>query len=179
LGRPGQAGVNALATYHAGVQAIPSLGSRGEGWVILQLMCLALVGLAGRFAPGQADSSLATAALWIGGTAVLLGVALVIAGSIELRRAKAFTALPHPREGGELVESGPFRFVRHPLYAGLIFASVGWAVMHLSLVAALAGVLLAVVLDLKRRREESWLVERFAGYREYRERTKAFVPFVY
>ena len=110
---------------------------------------------------------------------MLLGFAVVIAGSIELRRAEAFTVLPNPRAEGKLVETGPYRYIRNPIYAGLILASLGWAVMRVSVLAVLAAVLLAVVLDLKRRREEGWLVERFPGYRAYRERTKAFVPFVY
>ena len=110
---------------------------------------------------------------------MLLGVAIVIAGSIELRRREAFTVLPHPRAEGKLVETGPYRYIRNPVYAGLILASLGWAVTRLSFLAVLAVVLLAVVLDLKRRREEQWLVERFPGYGAYRERTKAFVPFVY
>jgi len=168
-----------VATYHAGVRSIPSLGPRGEGWVVLQVVGLGLVGLAGRFERAEPSSGILAAASWIGGVVMLLGVAVVIAGSIELRRREAFTVLPRPRAEGELVETGPYRYIRNPIYAGLILASLGWAVTRLSLLAGLAAVLLAVVLDLKRRREEGWLVERFPGYGAYRARTKAFVPFVY
>jgi putative ABC transport system permease protein len=55
--------------------------------------------------------------------------------------------------------------------ASLLWVGVG--------LAALAAVLLALVLDLKRRREEAWLLARFEGYEAYRLRTKALVPFVY
>jgi protein-S-isoprenylcysteine O-methyltransferase Ste14 len=158
---------------------LPSLGPRGEGWVALQILGLGLVVLAARFAPSETSSGIPTATAWIGGAVMLLGVAVVIAGSIELRRAAAFTVLPDPRPGGKLVETGPYRYIRNPIYAGLILASLGWALMRLSVLATLAAVFLAVVLDLKRRREEQWLVERFPGYAAYRERTKAFVPFVY
>ena len=158
---------------------IPSLGPRGEGWVALQILGLGLVVLAGRMAPFESSSGIPTAAPWIGAVVTLLGIAVVIAGSIELRRAEAFTVLPDPRPGGRLVETGPYRYIRNPIYAGLILASLGWAVTRLSVLAAIAAVFLAIVLDLKRRREEQWLVERFPGYGAYRERTKAFLPFIY
>ena len=177
--REGRRSLRALATYDADVRSVPSLGPRGEGWVALQILCLGLVVLAGRFAPAETSSGVPAAASWIGGVVMLLGVAIVIAGSIELRRSEAFSVVPHPRAEGKLVETGPYRYIRNPIYAGLILASLGWAVTRLSLLAALATVLLALVLDLKRRREEGWLVDRFPGYSAYRERTKAFVPFVY
>ena len=180
MARPeGRIGLRAVATYHTGVRSIPCLGPRGEGWVVLQVVCLGLVVLAGRYEGADTSSGLPAAASWIGGVVVLFGVAVVIAGSIELRRRQAFTVLPHPRAEGKLVETGPYRYIRNPIYAGLILASLGWAVTRVSLLAGVAAVLLAVVLDLKRRREEGWLVERFPGYGAYRERTKAFVPFVY
>jgi protein-S-isoprenylcysteine O-methyltransferase Ste14 len=161
------------------VPSIPSLGPRGEGWVVLQFACLALVGIAGRVTSAASGSPLGELARWTGEAAVLAGVALVAGALIELRRGDAFTALPHPRAGGRLVETGPYRFVRHPVYAGLILAALGWAIWRISVLAVLAAALLAVVLDLKRRREEAWLAARFPEYRAYRERTKALVPFVY
>ncbi len=159
--------------------SIPSLGPRGEGWVVLQFACLALVGIAGRVAPAASGSPLDELARWTGGAAVPAGVAVVAGALVELRRGDAFTALPYPRAGGRLVETGPYRFIRHPVYAGLILAALGWGIWRISVPALLAAALLAVVLDLKRRREEAWLVARFPVYRAYRERTKALVPFVY
>ena len=52
----------------------------------------------------------------------------------------ALTPLPHPRADAELVESGIYRLVRHPIYGGLIVASVGWGLVTASVVAlVLAG----------------------------------------
>ena len=49
----------------------------------------------------------------------------------------------------------------------------------MSVAAGVATLALAVTLDLKRRREELWLAERFEGYAAYRQRTKALIPFLY
>jgi protein-S-isoprenylcysteine O-methyltransferase Ste14 len=174
-------GLGAVATYHSGVRSIPSLGSRGEGWVALQLGAIALVAIAGRVdaAPTSVDPSLAMALRAAGlGLLVFAGL-LILSGSFVLRSAGAFSVLPRPISGGEFVASGPYRIVRHPVYAGLILGGLGIALDRLSVSTLLATLLLAIILDLKRRREEQWLVERFPGYGAYRERTKAFVPFVY
>lgn len=45
--------------------------------------------------------------------------------------------------------------------------------------APVSVALLAIVLDLKRRREEAWLAARYPGYGAYRARTKALIPFLY
>ena len=96
-----------------------------------------------------------------------------------MRQGRAFTALPRPLETGSLVESGPYRFIRHPIYAGLVVAGVGVAILRLSPIVAVLTALLFVVLDLKRRREEAWLVDRYGEYAAYRRRSRALIPFLY
>lgn len=160
---------------------IPSLGPRGEGWVALQLGAIVLVVLSGRLGERVVigdDSLQATVAL-IGNLLVSLGLLILILGVAVLRGGGAFTVFPRPIEAGQLVESGPYRLVRHPVYSGLILASFGSILVRPSVLALVAAVLLFVVLDLKRRREEEWLVERYAGYAAYRTRTKALIPWVY
>jgi protein-S-isoprenylcysteine O-methyltransferase Ste14 len=155
------------------------LGPHGEGWVILQFTCLGLIAVGGLLAPGfdpgggRGDVRLAGDALIVGGL-VLVGWAVA-----ALLPAQAFTALPQPRRDGTLVETGPYRFVRHPVYSGLILAGIGATIGRESLAAGLATLALVIVLDLKRRREEQWLVERYPGYQAYRRRTKALIPLVY
>lgn len=115
----------------------------------------------------------------VGTLALLGGLALIVVSSWLLRRAGSFTALPHPLASGALVESGPYRLIRHPIYAGLVLAGVGVALIRISPPVAVLTMGLAVILDLKRRREEAWLRERYPAYAAYMRRTKALVPFVY
>ena len=109
----------------------------------------------------------------------MIGAVLLGSGIAELRRAKAFTAVPHPLPEGTLVEHGPYRFVRHPIYGGLILGALGLAVITPWAGTFAAVALLAVVLDLKRRREELWLADQYPGYATYRARTRALIPFLY
>jgi protein-S-isoprenylcysteine O-methyltransferase Ste14 len=160
---------------------IPSLGPRGEGWVILQLAGITAVSYAGRLDPGGPTidpglrSGLETAGLIVlAASAVLLfsGVALLIGAS-------SFSIYPRPISDGQLVESGPYAIVRHPVYSGLILGGFGFALQRASIATLLATFFLAAVLDLKRRREEAWLIDRFPAYAEYRRRTRALLPFLY
>jgi protein-S-isoprenylcysteine O-methyltransferase Ste14 len=84
--------------------------------------------------------------------------------------------MPRPRTGAELVETGVYRFVRHPIYGGLILAAFGWAIAQASVVAVALGVLLAAFLFVKSSREEAWLTQRFPAYEAYRARTRRFLP---
>ena len=66
-----------------------------------------------------------------------------------------------------------------PIYIGLIALAVGWACVTLSPLALVAAATLAVVLDLKARREEAWLATRYPEYPAYQARTHRFIPGVY
>jgi protein-S-isoprenylcysteine O-methyltransferase Ste14 len=160
---------------------IPALGPRGEGWVALQVVLLIVIGFAGGLGPHLpiADSD-AVGPLRVLGYGLVIGGLLLVVWSVTLlRRARAMTVMPRPVFGGALVESGPYRWIRHPVYAGLVIAEVGATLLWLAWLALIATIALAVVLDLKRRREEAWLLDRYPGYAAYRSRTKALVPLVY
>jgi len=73
-------------------------------------------------------------------------------------------------------EGGVYGFVRHPMYGGVILAVAGWSMVRTPLGLA-AAALLTAFLDLKSRREEVWLVERYPRYDVYRRRVRwRFVP---
>ncbi len=157
---------------------LPDLGPRGEGWVAGQFLLLALLVWLG--APGL--SSLPPSLVgWLragAGLAVMgLGAWLILQGFNDL--GDSLTPVPRPRSNAQLVETGIYRRLRHPIYAGLMAGAIGWAGLTAKLGALLVAVLLAAFLDAKARREEAWLLDRYAGYAEYRRRTKRFVPGIY
>jgi protein-S-isoprenylcysteine O-methyltransferase Ste14 len=165
----------------SGDSRIPALGRRGEGWVALQLVCFALLAGAIYLGPHDdgSDPAMSGTRQLLGYVIGVIGAAMLGSGLAELRRARALTALPAPRDDATLVERGAYRFVRHPIYGGLILAGLGLAVITPWWGTFAAVALLAVVLDLKRRREELWLEERYPEYSAYRARTRALIPFLY
>lgn len=158
---------------------IPALGSRGEGWVILQIALFLFIAVAGALALPAAIAGLADA--WpnvvVGAAAIGVGAWIVL--SATRRLGDSFSALPRPHEQATLIQRGLYARVRHPIYAGVICLGLGWAAVTRSLPALIAAVALAAVLDLKARREEFWLAERFPDYAEYRSRTHRFIPGLY
>ena len=161
--------------------SLPSLGPRGEGWVALQGACLALIAAAIAAAPPEQEAdptALGTRHL-VGYVVGMVGAVMLGAAIAELRRARALAAVPHPRPEASLVEHGPYRFVRHPIYGWLVLGALGLAIITPWVGTFVTVGLLAIVLDLKRRREETWLAERFPAYAAYRARTKALIPFLY
>jgi protein-S-isoprenylcysteine O-methyltransferase Ste14 len=79
----------------------------------------------------------------------------------------------------ELVTSGPYRLVRHPIYAGILVAGLGTAVA-LSWLWLLAFVLAGIYFVYSATIEERYLAEQFPeAYPRYRRSTKMLVPLVF
>jgi protein-S-isoprenylcysteine O-methyltransferase Ste14 len=157
------------------VSRLPSLGPRGEGWLVAQIVLFWLIVATALLGPAW-SGPLRLMTTVIGGGLIVAGGVLAFRGVRDLR--EAFTPLPHPRAGAELVESGIYTRVRHPIYGGVIVAATGWGLLTASVATVALAVLAAGFFDLKSRREEVWLVERYPGYAAYRERTRRFIPWL-
>jgi protein-S-isoprenylcysteine O-methyltransferase Ste14 len=156
---------------------LPSLGPRGEGWVLLQLAVLFAVAWTGVEGRGAIDGLAAGLLAGVGVILIVAGAGLVLRGFQGLGRN--LTSVPRPRPEAELVESGIYGRVRHPIYGGLVIAALGWSLALVSFLALPFVLALAVFLDLKSRREEVWLRERFPGYDAYAAGTRRLIPWVY
>ena len=143
---------------------------------MLQLLLGAAIaggGFVGVYWPGSVESFFAVLGLLIG----VVGALLVVSGVLSLGRS--FTPLPRPRARTRLRQGGIFRLVRHPVYGGVFLIGLGWSFADAPL-GLVPTALLAVLFDLKARREEAWLIERFSEYEAYRTRTPwRFVPWLY
>lgn len=158
---------------------IPALGPRGEGWVAAQMLLIGIVAVRGTLALPDAIDRWPDNWPFVVQGFVLLGIGGWATVSGANRLGGSLTAVPRPRDGAELVESGIYARIRHPIYLGVMCLGIGWALLCGDLVALVAACVLAVVLDLKARREEVWLLERYPAYEAYRARTRRFVPGVY
>lgn len=118
-----------------------------------------------------------------GGLVVFVGflgtVALVLIGKGLLDLGQSLTPLPYPREDGELVTNGVYSLVRHPLYAGIIMATLGWAMLTLSWPHCIGVLAIAFLLNQKASLEERWLEQKYPDYSEYRQRVKKIIPWIY
>lgn len=116
------------------------------------------------------------ALLWLMIGGVLVAVGAAIAGLGSRRLGRELRTHPAPSDMAVLRTDGAYRFVRHPIYTGVLLLASGFAVVAGTVLAAVTFVALVVLLSLKARFEERLLADRFPGYREYARRTPRFVP---
>jgi protein-S-isoprenylcysteine O-methyltransferase Ste14 len=83
------------------------------------------------------------------------------------------------KQGHELIQTGPYRFVRHPIYTGILMMFLGTGIANGQLHCWVGLVILFAAFWIKLNQEETLLLRHFPGdYPSYRSRVKALVPFV-
>ena len=150
----------------------------GIGFVVVQAVLLGML----FFGPSHlnADKSIdppKALLLWFGYGTFILGTAIALMAAIHL--GKNLTPLPRPKENAKLIQHGLYRFVRHPIYFGVIMLSLGWGLIQQSTLVWLYVAVIAIFFDIKSRKEERWLVERFSTYADYQGRVCKLIPWVY
>jgi protein-S-isoprenylcysteine O-methyltransferase Ste14 len=154
--------------------------SRGEYLVLLQgALLTGFVILPIYQLPGlKIQSTQLLALTWsVASILGLGGLILIIKGLIDL--GKNLTPLPYPIENGELVQTGIYRIVRHPLYSGLILVALGWTLFQMSISHLIASAILIIFFEIKANREETWLTQKYPDYSEYSQRVKKLIPGIY
>ena len=116
--------------------------------------------------------------LWLAALGLLLAVAgLLFACWARSILGSNWSAVVQVKQDHELIERGPYRYVRHPIYTGLLLALVGTALLLGEWRAVLGFVIMFVSFWRKLRLEETWLSEYFGPkYGEYMQRVKALIP---
>jgi protein-S-isoprenylcysteine O-methyltransferase Ste14 len=104
-------------------------------------------------------------------------VVLMIAARVTFGR-RSFHAAANPTAGG-VVSTGPYAYIRHPIYAAAIYFTWAGALNHFSWANLGWAVVLAAGAFTRMLIEERLLVERYPEYRAYMTRTRRIVPFVF
>lgn len=110
------------------------------------------------------------------------GFGLGVIGTLLLAWAQAtlgrlWSAQLQFREGHELITSGPFARMRHPLYSGLFAYVIGLALLSASWLFVAMAILTLAGMGFRTPREEQMMIEKFGDeYRGYMKRTWRFFP---
>jgi protein-S-isoprenylcysteine O-methyltransferase Ste14 len=149
------------------------LGDRGEIFVVLQVALVAALTVGSAALPSFIGVPLE---LWLGPIVMVLGAIVGLYAGIEL--GPCLSPWPVPANiFEELVVTGVYARVRHPLYAGLLAVAIGFAVATHSAVRLLLTVALWYILDRQADYEEDQLQDIYPEYRAYRRQvTGKFWP---
>ena len=150
----------------------------GFGFVVVQAVLLGIL----FFGPSHINSDASISPpegllLWFGYGTFILGTLIALTAAINL--GKNLTPLPRPKEHAELIQGGLYRFVRHPIYFGVIVLSLGWGLIQQSTLVWLYVFIIAIFFDIKSRKEEQWLQAKFPVYADYQGRVRKLIPWIY
>ena len=124
--------------------------------------------------PGRQDWPVPVALKLVCSIATVVGLAVMVIGATGLGRG--LTATPLPNAHAKLRTGGLYRYVRHPIYSGLLLTMASITLASGSVPRLLTLGVLVLLLSAKARWEETRLTQRFEGYTDYAARTPRFVP---
>jgi protein-S-isoprenylcysteine O-methyltransferase Ste14 len=145
---------------------------RTIGWLFVAGQVVLLVALV--LLPGRDDWPTPSWVWMVGQVLVIAGFVVMIAASLRLGRG--LTATPVPNTRGQLITGGLYRYVRHPIYTGVLLIVVGLTLRSGSVVTLAVAVVTVVFFDRKARWEEAQLSKRYPDYADYASHTHRFVP---
>ena len=132
--------------------------------------------LPGGFLCGQAWPS-TEGTFWVG--AALLAGGLLFSVWARSTLGGNWSGTVTVKQSHELIRSGPYRFVRHPIYTGLLLAFLGSALSRAEWRGVLAIVIVFIALWRKLKLEERWMGETFGDqYDTYKQEVRALVPWL-
>ncbi len=154
-----------------------SIFKKGAWYVVVQGILIGLILFGPKGSPLISSESLATILQSCGLAIGLLACLIMVIAAINL--GKNFTPLPCPKDNAVLIQTGLYQYVRHPIYFGVLLAALAWLLIFPGQYVLAYSICLFLLFDIKARREEVWLAERFSSYKDYQARVKKLIPGVY
>lgn len=111
---------------------------------------------------------------------ILLALAVALmAWSIAVMSTARLRIFPEPDAHTRLVKNGPYRLIRHPMYTALLLGCIGLVLADNSWWRWLLVCMLAGILIIKLRYEESFLQQKFPDYATYRKESYYLLPYIF
>ena len=107
----------------------------------------------------------------------LAGIAFAVWARVHL--GKNWSGMPTIRQDHTITRTGPYRFVRHPIYSGILLGLLGTAIGIGYFIVFCCVLLILILFVIKFRMEEKFLEEEFGEeYTRYMKEVKALIPYV-
>ncbi|HET7118305.1 MAG TPA: isoprenylcysteine carboxylmethyltransferase family protein [Hanamia sp.] len=102
------------------------------------------------------------------------GIFISLASVVTLN--KNLSPFPTPKPGAELAQSGIYKYVRHPIYSGILFFEFGFSMYSENTLRLLIFFTLLILFRFKAAFEEKLLQNKFSNYTTYKKTTGMFLP---
>lgn len=114
---------------------------------------------------------------WIGLALLIIGAFISLVAVLQLNIH--LSPFPSPLPGSKLIQTGIFKFVRHPIYTGVFLSMFGFGILYDSGYKLIISLLLLILFYFKSIYEEIRLTEIFPEYPEYARYTGRFFPRIF
>jgi protein-S-isoprenylcysteine O-methyltransferase Ste14 len=104
----------------------------------------------------------------------ILGFTVVLVALFNLD--KSLTAFPTPKNNSELITSGLYKYVRHPIYTGILLTVFGYSIYSMSISRLTVSLLLSILFYFKTNYEEQKLSDKYTVYQAYKLKVGRFLP---
>lgn len=115
----------------------------------------------------------------------IIGLAFCILGAVitcwsRYKLGRNWSLSVQKKEDHELIQSGMYKIVRHPIYTGLLLLFIGNTIIVGDYRGVIAVLIVIISFWFKLTTEEKLLTENFGNqYLEYKKRTKALIPYIF
>lgn len=90
---------------------------------------------------------------------------------------RQFNIYAEPKDGG-MITSGPYKFIRHPMYTSALIIIWSGILGHFSSLNLIVGVMLVVVISIRVKVEENYLLAYYPEYLDFSRKSKLIIPFI-
>jgi len=138
--------------------------------VFFQFFIISLHFLKWEFIPEKKIIQVNPFSYFVGFLIIMIAFIILLVAIKDLGRN--LSPFPRPIKNSKLVTKGIYRFTRHPMYYSLIFISIGFFIIKLSIYYLFLTISLALIIKFKIALEEKYLMNKFKNYLLYKNQVK-------
>ncbi len=109
---------------------------------------------------------------------LIIGAFIGLSGFFNFDK-RSFSIFPQPTENNKLTTKGIYKYIRHPMYTGLMIVSFALMLSQFSTLSIIVYIFLLIILDIKAAVEEKLLTKKHKEYKDYKKNSKMFIPCLY
>lgn len=93
--------------------------------------------------------------------------------------SEGYSPFPEPKKDGKIVQKGAYKYIRHPMYAGLLLVAISLLFTSPNIISFIVFAVFTYIIDEKAGFEENLLIKIHGQYKDYQQKTKKFIPYLY